>query len=347
MATVKPQLNEPNATSTRDRMNAILRIISREVPLINLVYDLIFDEMKSDGLKDMLNLIGLVDALMLGFSLSVLTSVGFDELIAQDNRYFDESTDPSLNGYYELYHNGDRFSWASDKHGSPSSIYAFYTYTSIALLFASLMVTVLIYLDFSSKKFSGKTQQECDRLLALWWDYAKYCVLLCFISTVTGVWFAISTVESIMIIKFPDYYVERTGKLGSMDQNNSSYGACYGISVTIYIVFFVFCICGLGLGTRAKFIEEDQIELRERTRNIKFYGEEQNNWKSVFESCTEDELPQWEIDDLVETLIKEGVVFKYRMHVTDEQLTAIGIFRTGHRIIILLKIAGSINTLGV
>jgi hypothetical protein len=146
-------------TRPRSERRRWFKVICEDIPFINLVYDLLFDAIPSmDGVKDTLNLLGLIDALVLGFSLSVLTSCDFYELTDADNRFMTREDD-SLSGYHDLYDNPNL---SGAIIGSPSSQYAFNSYTSIICLFVSLICVLVTYLDLSNKNFAGRCQYEIN-----------------------------------------------------------------------------------------------------------------------------------------------------------------------------------------
>jgi hypothetical protein len=225
-------------------------VICEDIPFINLVYDLLFDAIPSmDGVKDTLNLLGLIDALVLGFSLSVLTSCDFYELTDADNRFMTREDD-SLSGYHDLYDNPNL---SGAIIGSPSSQYAFNSYTSIICLFVSLICVLVTYLDLSNKNFAGRCQYEINLEFRVWWLYSRYSILLGFGCLIAGVWYSASCILQVLLVKYPDYHVASTGTLGFSPVSPYGYFLTVGSAIVSLIGVSIILI---GLGTRATYAQQ-------------------------------------------------------------------------------------------
>ena len=79
MASVSPH-SKPESKSTwhtiKKKSSYCQYSFLRSVPIVNMLYDLLFDEIPSpENIKDILNLVGLVDALMLSIIITFLTAI--------------------------------------------------------------------------------------------------------------------------------------------------------------------------------------------------------------------------------------------------------------------------------
>jgi hypothetical protein len=313
-----------------NKSRPLWRIIVEDIPFVNLIYDLIFDtNPHPDGLKDALNLIGLIDALILGFALSMLTSIDYQELLDADNRFMDPSVNNDPLGYHEYYESKE-----FGTTGSVSAIFAFNIYMAILFMFVSLIIVLLIYLDYVNKSFDARTKDDQSTLYTSWWKYAKYCLLLCFLACVFGLWYAASAVKWIIFVKYPDYYVAIHGKTNGEEEY--TYGSYMKLGNAI-IVLLVPVGLFLGFGTRNRYKKGRKLELlEEKAITASNIQRDLINWKQLLYSdlCKPISEPKV-LEEFLESVISERIMFKHKHHLTDEHLKTMGISRLGHRLVLL------------
>lgn len=134
-----------NAITTR------LQYVLRLSPGINFVYNLILDDsdIAEEGVKKLLDVLGLLNGLLMGAVLTMQSSVTYDELIAADVRF----TNSSSTAYDEY--------WA--KRWVASSVYpskALYEYSAISLVFIFLGVLIVVYVYADSLSKSGDDEEQ-------------------------------------------------------------------------------------------------------------------------------------------------------------------------------------------
>jgi hypothetical protein len=306
-------------------------IICEDIPGINLVFDMVFDEdPKPDGLKDILNLIGLVDALILGFTLSLLTCIGYDEVVDADNRFLDPAAKNTPTGYAEYY---DSNEWGVDR-SPPSSSYSFYCYTSILLLFASLISVLLIYLDYANKDFDAKTKTHAKELFGDWWKYGKLAVFLCFLECVFGIFYAAGSLIFLLVIKYPDYYVENHG-VPNFRSANYPYGGYTLLTLPISLLMLI-CVLLLGLGTRRRYRRGRKLARDEKNEANDFKElDDYKKWKEMLDKGCRDLIGTVVADELLEEIAIERIRFANCKDMTGDHLLKLGINRLGHQLVIL------------
>ena len=225
------------------------------VPYINSAYDLVFDKTPNcDSVKDLLNLIGLIDALMLGIVFSVVTAVDFDSAIEADERFMVPSDDPDKNGYYELYESNDSVR-ANEEFGAPSASFLSDCGIGISCLFNSLVVILLTYMDIVHKDFDAYTPAKREKLMESWWKAGRFLIIASLALAYFGVVYSIASVVPLIYINFPDYKVEAEGKL--IRQANAPYEYVQWLLNTGWIIFHSSIIV-MGIGTGLRYHEEQK-----------------------------------------------------------------------------------------
>lgn len=311
---------------TIDEGRSWFTVIVQDVPAINLVYDLLFDSVPTEnGLKDALNLLGLVDALLLGLIISVMTSISYDELIAADLRFTDPESDP--NGYYKLF-KSNKFWPAAEAFGSPSSAFAYGSFLSVTLMFVALMTVILTFLDFTNKNFEGKTKRESNQLFESWWYFARFVVFSALFETIYGtVIMANSTLIPLLAVKYPDYYVAAYGKLKQLQKY--PFGEFSNIAASVFILYG--CIALLGLGTRNRFIMERQLRKRNNNqRDNECDAKNKKDWEELFASAL-DVIPKEDLDGFIESLVEEKFPCDLRHLLSAERIKSLGMYTMGYQ----------------
>jgi hypothetical protein len=147
----------------------------QRVPLVNLVYDLVFDEPPSvANVEKLLNVYGLVTALILASIQSIPGAVDVGELEEADRRYHEARLDG------RCWYNEDNRNW--DLYGGQFTHRMFYRYNmATVLISAALFCTVLVYMCFTSHDFDND-KPAFDR----WWYYARWPITGIFCCLLAG-----------------------------------------------------------------------------------------------------------------------------------------------------------------
>jgi hypothetical protein len=144
-------------------------------PLVNLVYDLLFDEPPSvANVEKLLNVYGLVSALLLGSILGLQGSVSVEELEEADRRYQVAQLERRC-WYNEDYKDYDTFG------GQYSHRLAFFYNVATVCISATLFCTVLVFMCFTSHDFDND-KPAFDR----WWTYGRWPVAFIFLAMMVG-----------------------------------------------------------------------------------------------------------------------------------------------------------------
>jgi hypothetical protein len=317
--------DEPQPLSAHKNKTRLWReIICEDVPFVNLVYDLLFDALPTpDGVKDALNLIGLIDALFIGLVVGILTSCSYDETILADERFMTESPDFPV-GYHHLYMTST-INQVRDGGPSLSAKYAFNAYMGIVFFFVSLLSDLAAYLDFSNKDFSKEIK------FIVWWSYARYCIFISFATLIFGIFYSAATIVYVIYMKFPDYKVARHGVLGySM---HYPYGNYLTVSLPLLIVLGISLFL-LGLGTKNSYRLQREMDLEEEcVLATGVYQAERDQWTSLLKDQTR--LFPDDISSLVSNLETGRVYFEDRKHLTEQHLIDLGVTRLGDRLNLL------------
>ena len=123
---------------------------SSVIPLLNWFYDLFFtSKVPAHGqIKELLNIVALVNALLLGAILALASSVNRDELLAADNVWFNNSTSPASKWYKSTTSTSNIIPPSSSLHENTS--------IGLSLFFAGLIGVVWVYSDMLAK--TGQTK---------------------------------------------------------------------------------------------------------------------------------------------------------------------------------------------
>jgi len=142
--------------TTKLRYNYPLQVL----PFVNTAYDLFFDDskIKHESVRALLDILGLINALLLGSAISIFTALDFDELVQADERFGFGDTPPVHAGYFEYWKvsvygsAGAADASASElKYIRPSSYFFNNVSRSVSLYFINVIVVVYIYVDMVSK----------------------------------------------------------------------------------------------------------------------------------------------------------------------------------------------------
>jgi hypothetical protein len=164
----------------------------QRTPLVNLVYDLLFDEPPSvANVEKLLNVYGLVSALLLGSILGLQGSVSVAELEEADRRYHVAQ----LEG--RCWFNPDSFEWPIFG-GRYSFRLAFFYNLATVCISATLFCTVLVFMCFTSHDFDND-KPAFDR----WWTWGRWPVAFIFLTMVVGCQQTFTAFVTLGEIKWP------------------------------------------------------------------------------------------------------------------------------------------------
>ena len=303
------------------------------MPYLNSTYDLIFDNTPTvDGVKDLLNLVGLIDALMLGIVFSIITAVDYDGNIHADIRFMTPSDDPERNGYHEFFLSNAQESRIREELGAPSARLALECSYGIAFLFNSLVIILLMYLDVVNKNFEGSTPAKTLKLMHAWWYAGRvlmiFAIGLCYFGCVNS----ISALVPLVYINFPDYFVEENGELSN--QEDAPYGFSQFALNTGWVVLHGTLVF-LGLGTASRYWEENKQ--REQDKAIMAASNilrvSKSRWEKFFKcDPLRHDFFKDVAEEYIDLFVENRLDFSDRATVSDVQLTSMGIVIVGHRV---------------
>jgi len=277
------------------------------IPFVNAMNDLFFDQsvIGLESVKSLLDILGLLNALLLGVAVSILTAVSYDDAIAADERYGwgldgiywvgQPPSDNSMTNYVRAY-----YSWYQVP---PSSIFLANISDSISLFFIGVLCVVYMYADMVSKMpdanddalaketktdeqiiaadagFEETSPPNISDLFQHWWNYSKYGILAVMFTTMLGCIFSTFAVQDICFIKYPNYYILHYGEFSFYDSFDpfGSLSTFFKLSagVTGLIV-----VGGCGMGTSRRYSFEDDMKesaaLRQSLKELKDKWETSN-----------------------------------------------------------------------
>ena len=194
-----------------------------KIPVINIVYDIIFDETPSHAkLTEMLNNVGLLSALFLTIAMAIPMSVSFDEIQAARQRY---STYP-----YNGFMTEDRV----------LRELATFTSGSTYCLGTGVWLTVIIL--FTTSAGVESEEDTAAHIRDLWWSYTRWIVLVILGSSLLGTIFTFFAFNRMIYIKYPDIYIEQNGRLDFPAIRSSTYGVVLSFTLLYQNVVVGLCV---------------------------------------------------------------------------------------------------------
>lgn len=268
----KQVAGENGEVTTKLRWEYPMRIL----PFVNFMYDLFLDSSSpsSEAVKNLLDILGLLNALLLGAVVSIFTCVGYGDLYEVDQRFMADPT-KGYGLYWAKPGNLNTSPYSLSTVIAPSAALEIFASKAISLFFLNIFLIVYTYADglskLGAKDESGGEQDEDDAkfdasahkesLFDCWWSYSKWAIMLCVFCTGAGCIYSILACGVLYLIKYPDYYLERTGAGKSTEptcptgQQNAFFGTLFGV---VCVVVVGAC----GMGTARRYSAED--DLRER-----------------------------------------------------------------------------------
>lgn len=228
----------------------------RILPLCNFFYDLFMDDspINRESVKSLLDILGLINALLLTTVLSMITSLDYEAVIETDERY------SGVDGKLESL-NLKKY-WDTWYDLPPSVLLQLAMGRSSVFLFVCLLMIIFVYADSLAKNPGDGTDEAPEEkrsnqvLYYKWWNYAKWAVFLCFFLTVVGIIYAVMAVQTLMYFKYPDYYIMVHGfiswsePMDSVGDLSATFRVTFGAAA---LIAFLSC----GAGTAAKYSTED------------------------------------------------------------------------------------------
>ena len=199
------------------------------VPLVNLIYDIfvVTAEMNKDSVEKLCNILGLINALLLGAVLTLMTGVSYDDNVSIDQRF--------TSGGYESY-------WYKYYNQPPSVVMFNMVGNSLVMFFLGIIIIVYVYADGIPKmnapvkrlylqKLKKRVTEltnkmnvefaEPDKfdvhletyLFNAWWKVAKIGVFACFCTSFIGIVYASLACQVLFAMLYPDPYIEEHGDI--------------------------------------------------------------------------------------------------------------------------------------
>lgn len=258
-------------------------------PVINMLYDIFFDDTvpKFESCKSLLDVLGLLSALLLASVSGLIGAVSFNDCVEADKRLYFGPQNSTYVKYWRTYYTRP-----------PSAQFYFNTTNAASIFFIVLLMVVFIYVDGVGKVEQARNKKDLDKeqqaqsnpsqktketeeaneetekrwqkeeiernekLFAAWWSAAKFSVLLVVLMTVAGCTFCVLSIGVIYIIKYPDYHIEATGRYVD-NASDSPTVLSNSTFKTLFVTCAIICAFSCGLGTARKYNLEDMWEEEE------------------------------------------------------------------------------------
>ena len=283
---IKQVVSEREASSS-DKASSGGKIISklrwsyplRILPFFNFIYDLFLDDSSPspEGVKNLLDILGLLNALLLGAVVSVFTCVGFADLSDADARF---TADPT-SGYGKFWATPGSLNTSPydlKKVIPPSAALENFASKAVSLFFLDIFLIVYTYADGLSKlgakddeKDTSTPQSDEDAmfdaanhkemLFNAWWGYSKWAIMLCVFCTGAGCMYSVLSCGILFLIKYPDAYILARGTSDATAPDCPT-GQQNSFFATLFSIVAVVVIGACGMGTARRYSAED--DLRER-----------------------------------------------------------------------------------
>jgi hypothetical protein len=228
----------------------------QRVPLVNLVYDLLFDEPPSvTNVEKLLNVFGIVSALLLGSVMGLYGSVDVGELEEADERYYNSR----LEGRCKYNAGGQYSEYYSVFGGQYSFRLAFYYNMAVVCISAALFCTVLMYMCFTAHDFDND-KPAFDR----WWKYGRWPVAFIMTAMMVGCCETFLAFMTLGEIKWP---VDCMKTEDSLDFKKGWLSGMEFYSLQLYGVFFplFFTLMFMSLASTSRYELEERDEQRQIT----------------------------------------------------------------------------------
>lgn len=208
--------------------------VYRRIPIINYIFDMLFDTTPQFAdIERLLNIIALISALILSVSAGLPTAVSYDELVAADLRF---APDDTVSAGYSCY-----YSSQIDPHYAVNQ-FSFRVTLSDMCLSLCLIGVIVVYVSLSSLDVLqlGEKHPVNQAKMFIWWRYARFVLLICNTALIVGIVSFFTSLYSLSVIKFPDYWVqdnyscENDGNDSDLFSIFSPYGMRYYLSALVF-----------------------------------------------------------------------------------------------------------------
>ena len=230
-----------------------------ELPVINLVYDFLFDEVPDYGqIKQTIEALALISALSLSVMFSFPTVVDYDEIKDFIARFDDGGVYDHCSAD-EVSNDGFGESGLTGTFGEAAyHIFIKDMTEGIVWNAVALLMVIIFYLC------SANTQFYSERALKLWWRYVRWLLLGAVFALARGTLFSFLTIKDLYVIKLPDLYIEDREECPHWSDWPMDPASAWGYSVKLLTVatwpVIITSILLMSLATRANYRAEKGLD---------------------------------------------------------------------------------------
>ena len=174
------------------------------IPVVNILYDAILDTAPPsyDLLRESLNSMGLLSALLLTVAGAMPMSLDYDELDAVRARF--NCSDPA-----SIYPSCTDFALLWNGKYLITRLSA--GCTNAFILLASSLCTTILLLILATVTIDIEVASTHPEKYLAWWRWMRWVFLWQFVTLTAGAVYTFNVSGHFFMIKFPDFYVEETG----------------------------------------------------------------------------------------------------------------------------------------
>lgn len=312
------------------------RIFFRYVPFVNLIYDIFDEDPTLNSIKELLNLIGLVNALLIALSLTIMTAVDYETFEDAQIRFFNNATtDGEYNGYYEWRKEYNGQGRLRSDFNSLGALFVNNCVDSTMLFLGAFAIALLSYLDLVSKNFDAETERRSLKLVSKWWMFMKLPILVSVIMSFFGAFICASAMLPLIYANVPDIYIEEHGDI-STNYRESPYGYANYVINTVGNTSFWVTLFFLSFATGLVFHERHKQNKRiAKSLEGEILIQSKKQWEDFFNRSDISEYFHYYKKEYIEIFNDAQLDFNDRAIVSDENLIKLGINLTGHRVKLL------------
>jgi hypothetical protein len=233
-----------------------------QIPVLNVVFDFVESESPPSlaNVKDAMNAMGLLAALALTVSMALPASVNFEQIKLDAQRF----ARPPYSGVLPVWEGYFNISEPADLPEALIEQLAEGTITSTALLASAVIVVVIFLIVIGTT--GGEVFDEDYEAYKSWYAWTRWLVVWVFTCLVTGMTYAFRSYIYLVIINFPDFYVEKEGEINYWAGYVSPYGLVFNTIYFLVIAPTIISFVILGLGHRKML-----LNIREGSRRTQTY----------------------------------------------------------------------------
>lgn len=201
------------------------------VPLVNIVYDVLFDEAPTiDTIKDFLNMFGLMGALV--FTVAVTLPLSFDYEVFE--------------GVIERWGPGGVYDGCWTDGYAQIEYFIYHCTLATTFCFLAVILVLLYYLVLVNLKMKSA------KALEVWWLYTKWVVVIIFILLVVGVWATFMALQNVTEWNVPNRKAIDQDCTHILQENDNVWGTSVHTVVISCCTILTLCIAILSLAIRMK-----------------------------------------------------------------------------------------------